>query len=150
MSSYIFSSTIFGSIISMRSCFGSALYSSETIIEFRPTDFPAPVAPATSRWGMRARSVTTGSPWMSLPSASDRCDGEAWNVSVSTMSRRVMISRRLFGTSMPTVEEPLMRSMRIDSAFSASARSSPRFTTFAYFTPADGLNSNVVTTGPGW
>ena len=76
-------------------------------------------------------------------------DDEA-KASVSTMSRSVISSRRRFGTSMPTVDEPLMRSMRIDSAFSASARSSPRLTTLAYFTPADGLNSNVVTTGPGW
>ena len=56
------------------------------------------------------------------------------------------VVRRLIGQP---VDDPEMRSMRIDSAFSASARSSPRFTTRAYFTPADGLNSNVVTTGPG-
>jgi hypothetical protein len=98
---------------------------------------------------MRARSVTTASPWMSLPRASESSDDDALNDSVSMMSRSVISSRLRFGTSMPTVDEPEMRSMRIDSAFSASARSSPRFTTFAYFTPADGLNSNVVTTGPG-
>ncbi len=87
---------------------------------------------------------------MSLPSASVSSEVEELNDSVSMMSRSVMSSRLRFGTSMPTVDEPEMRSIRIDSAFSASARSSPRFTTLAYFTPADGLNSNVVTTGPGW
>ena len=98
---------------------------------------------------MRARSVTIGSPWMSFPSASVISDGDCAKTSVSMMSRRVMRSRLRLGTSMPTVDDPEMRSMRIDSAFSARARSSPRFTTLAYFTPADGLNSNVVTTGPG-
>ena len=86
---------------------------------------------------------------MSLPSASVRYDCDDRKVSVSMISRSAMISRFLFGTSMPTVDDPEIRSMRIDSARSARARSSPRFTTFAYFTPADGLNSNVVTTGPG-
>src|SRR5205085_2076242 len=80
----------------------------------------------------------------------DSVDTDAFASASSPMSSSVISSRRRFGTSMPTVDEPLMRSMRIDSALSASARSSPRLTTFAYFTPADGLNSNVVTTGPGW
>src|SRR4028119_1600789 len=31
------------------------------------TDLPDPVVPATSRWGMRARSAMTGSPPMVLP-----------------------------------------------------------------------------------
>ena len=38
-------------------------------IAFSPTDLPVPVAPAISRCGMDARSATTGSPWMVLPSA---------------------------------------------------------------------------------
>ena len=50
---------------------------------------------------------------------------------------------------MPTVDLPGIRSISTDSAFSASDRSSARPVTFAYFTPASGLNSNVVTTGPG-
>jgi hypothetical protein len=33
-----------------------------------PTDLPEPVVPATSRWGILARSATTGLPAMSLPS----------------------------------------------------------------------------------
>src|SRR6185295_2678353 len=48
-----------------------------------------------------------------LPSASVRNDGDDEKVSVSMMSRSVMSSRLRFGTSMPTVDEPLMRSMRI-------------------------------------
>ena len=99
---------------------------------------PSPVPPPSRRPPPPARLVP------------EPIDDDETKLSVSMMSRRVMSSRLRFGTSMPTVDEPLMRSMRIDSAFRASARSSPRFTTFAYFTPADGLNSKVVTTGPGW
>ena len=50
---------------------------------------------------------------------------------------------------MPTVDLPGMRSISTDSAFIARQRSSARPVIFAYFTPASGLNSNVVTTGPG-
>src|SRR5882757_9408830 len=43
-----------------------------------------------------------------------------------------------------------MRSISTESAFIARQRSSARPVILAYFTPASGLNSNVVTTGPGW
>ena len=65
------------------------------------------------------------------------------------MSRRNIFSRCAFGTSMPTVDLPGMRSMRIDSAFKARQRSSARPTTRLYLIPGSGLNSKVVTTGPG-
>ncbi len=51
---------------------------------------------------------------------------------------------------MPTVDLPGMRSISTDSACIARHRSSARPVTLLYFTPASGLNSNVVTTGPGW
>ena len=51
---------------------------------------------------------------------------------------------------MPTVDLPGMRSMSTDSACIARQRSSARLVILLYFTPASGLNSNVVTTGPGW
>ena len=50
---------------------------------------------------------------------------------------------------MPTVDLPGMRSMSTDSACIARHRSSARPVILLYFTPASGLNSNVVTTGPG-
>ena len=37
------------------------------IIALTPTDLPEPVVPATSKWGILARSTTTGLPAMSLP-----------------------------------------------------------------------------------
>ena len=43
-----------------------------------------------------------------------------------------------------------MRSISTDSACIARHRSSASPVTLLYFTPASGLNSNVVTTGPGW
>ena len=50
---------------------------------------------------------------------------------------------------MPTVLFPAMRSMRMLSAFRARQRSSQRLVMRLYLMPASGLNSKVVTTGPG-
>ena len=70
MPSYTDSSSIFGSIMIIRTCSGVALYTRLSTIALMPTDLPEPVVPAISRCGMRARSATTGTPPMSLPSAS--------------------------------------------------------------------------------
>ena len=50
---------------------------------------------------------------------------------------------------MPTVDLPGMRSISTDSACIARQRSSASPVILLYFTPASGLNSKVVTTGPG-
>src|SRR5260370_31497669 len=50
---------------------------------------------------------------------------------------------------MPTVDLPAMRSIRVLSGFSARHRSSVRLVMRLYLMPASGLNSKVVTTGPG-
>ena len=50
---------------------------------------------------------------------------------------------------MPTVDLPGMRSIKMDSARSARHKSSARLVMRLYLIPASGLNSNVVTTGPG-
>ena len=60
-----------------------------------------------------------------------------------------MVSRSWFGTWMPTVDLPDMRSIRMLSARSARQRSSHRLVMRLYLMPASGLNSKVVTTGPG-
>src|SRR5205823_1608847 len=54
------------------------------------------------------------------------------------------------GIEVPTVDLPAIRSIRIDSAFIARHKSSTRFVMRLYLIPASGLNSKVVTTGPGW
>jgi hypothetical protein len=120
------------------------------IMVFRQTLFPVPVAPAIRRCGMRARSAMKGSPWIFLPSARVSLCGEEVNFSEARRSLKAMISRRLFGTSMPTVDFPETRSIRADSAWIARQRSSDSDVILLYFTPASGLNSKVVTTGPGW
>ena len=46
--------------------------SRQAMIELRQTDLPDPVAPAMSRWGMSARSVTASAPATPVPSATGR------------------------------------------------------------------------------
>ena len=116
---------------------------------FKRTDLPLPVAPAMRRCGMRARSLTKDAPWMVFPSTSVRRAELPWNSSVSRISRRPIVSRFTFGISMPTVDFPEIRSIRADSALSARHRSSESAVILLYLIPASGLNSNVVTTGPG-
>ena len=61
----------------MRTCCGVALYSMLSSMAFKATDLPDPVVPATSRWGIFARSTTTGRPLMSLPRARVRMDDDS-------------------------------------------------------------------------
>src|SRR5258705_412056 len=119
-------------------------------IAFRPTDLPVPVDPAMSRCGIVARSITYGSPWIVFPSASVSFDDERSYASDCSSSRREIASRFGLGIWIPTVDLPGMRSISTDSASIARQRSSARLVILLYFTPASGLNSNVVTTGPGW
>ena len=88
-------------------------------------------------------------PLMSLPIEIVRPECEFWNSSDSMTWRSAMISRRELGTSMPTVGLPGMRSIRMDSACRPRHRSSVRVVMRLYLMPASGLNSKVVTTGPG-
>ena len=49
-------STFLGSTITNFNCDGCFLYKSDVIMAFKPTDLPCPVAPATSKWGIFAKS----------------------------------------------------------------------------------------------
>ena len=71
-----------------RTSAGVALYRIEQIIEFRPTDLPLPVAPATSRCGIAVRSATTGMPLTSLPRASGSLPLDSANSAETKISRR--------------------------------------------------------------
>ena len=113
------------------------------------TDLPLPVDPAISRCGIEFISVVIRRPLMSLPSAMVSFDFEAENSGLSTTSRSQMVSRFSFGTWMPTVDFPATRSIRMLSARMARQRSSCKPTMRLYLMPASGLNSKVVTTGPG-
>ena len=119
------------------------------IIELSITLLPAPVDPAISRCGIDSRAATLMRPLMSLPRHMVRRECESMNSSDSRIWRRLITSRRVFGTSMPTVGLPGMRSIRMDSACRPRHRSSVSVVMRLYLTPASGLNSNVVTTGPG-
>ncbi len=57
MSSYTESSVIFGSTMIIRTWSGACRKRRERIMVFRPTDLPAPVVPAMSRWGILWRST---------------------------------------------------------------------------------------------
>ena len=76
MSSYIPSSRRFGSIMMKRTSSGVARNRMLESIAFTLTDLPAPVEPAMSRCGIVARSLTNGSPWIVLPSASVSFEAE--------------------------------------------------------------------------
>ncbi len=76
------------------------------IIELSITLLPDPVEPAMSRCGMESSAATLMRPLMSLPSGMVSGEAEFWNSSDSRIWRRLMTSRRLFGTSMPTVGLP--------------------------------------------
>ena len=120
------------------------------IMAFIDTDLPVPVAPATSRCGMRARSATMTLPVVSLPKASVSFESARRYSSVASSSRMKTFSRDGFDTSMPTTGFPGMGARtRTESARSAIERSSARLTMRFTFTPGAGSNSKVVITGPG-
>ena len=63
-------------------------------------DLPEPVVPAIRRCGIRARSVQTALPEMSLPSQTE--SGLAWPGMSPKMSPSVTSFGERFGTSTPT------------------------------------------------
>ena len=69
ISSYTDNSSILGSIKIKRTCSGLALYKILMSIALIATDFPEPVVPATSKWGIEERSATIAEPLMSFPRA---------------------------------------------------------------------------------
>ena len=60
----------------MRTSFGEERSRIEDSIVFTHPDLPEPVVPATSRWGIFARSVQTEFPAMSFPSQTDSGEPE--------------------------------------------------------------------------
>ena len=114
-----------------------------------PTDLPEPVVPAISRWGIRARSVTTGSPPIFLPRASGRREVFRIQASLAIISEKYTVSRFAFGSSMPITVRPGTVAMRTATTLMLRAMSSARPMTREDFTPGAGSSSYKVTTGPG-
>ena len=103
-------------------------------------DLPEPVVPAISRCGMRARSVQTAAPEMSLPSQTE--SGLAVAGRSSKMSPSVTRFGERFGTSTPTACLPgIGARMRISVVASAYERSSFSAATFATFVPGASWSS---------
>ena len=119
------------------------------IIAFRPTDFPCPVAPATSRWGILAKSTIKTSLVMVFPNAK----GSSIFVSLNFLELRILsmetICGLLFGTSIPIVPLPGIGAMiRIPSAERLKAISSSKFRILEMRTPSAGVISYSVMVGP--
>ena len=99
---------------------------------------------------MRARSATIGWPPMSLPSASVNGDLSSSYACDLTISPSATISRTSFGISRPTYGLPgMISTTRTLTVASERARSFARLLIWLLFTPAAGLSSKRVTTGPG-
>ena len=109
-------------------------------IAFTHADLPAPVVPATSRWGILARSAPIARPAMSLPSqtvSGDQSAGGSWKT-----SPRWTIRRRALGTSTPTACLPgIGARIRMSVAASAYARSSLSCATFETLMPGASRSS---------
>ncbi len=101
MPAYGANSTRFGSMSTMRTSAGFARIRSDVIIELTKLDFPEPVEPATSRWGILARLATTNPPSTSFPSPIVM----GWELEVLAFDRRTSpsdtISRSALGISTP-------------------------------------------------
>ncbi len=120
------------------------------MIAFKHTLFPEPVAPATRRCGILARSVTKGAPVMSFPRAMVNLCCEFLNAGEERISSRYTMVLWLFGISMPMAAFPgIGATMRTLGARRARARSSERPATLLILTPGAGLSSYIVMTGPG-
>ena len=107
----------------------------------RQPDLPEPVVPAISRCGMRARSVQTAAPEMSLPSQTETRARRRRQVG-SKMSPSVTRFGERFGSSTPTACLPgIGARIRISVVASAYERSSFSAATFATFVPGASWSS---------
>ena len=133
-----------------RTSFGSVLYNRLRIMALMATDLPEPVVPATSRWGILARSTTVGCPLISLPSASVSGELELSYSVELRISLRLIIWRCSFGISRPITDLPgMISTTRTLIADSARAISLARLVTWLTFTPIPRSSSKRVITGPG-
>jgi len=105
------------------------------------TDLPEPVVPATSRWGILARSAMTGSPPIVLPSAIGSFSLAVMKSWLASISRKSTFSRLAFGSSMPMALRPATRATRAEIADMERAISSARPITRLERVPGAGSSS---------
>ena len=114
------------------------------------TDLPEPVVPAISACGIFAKSATTGSPAISLPSDKVSGDLELSYFSERSISLKNTISRCSLGISIPIVGRPgITSTTRTERTDNARAKSVDKFVTLLAFVPGARFNSYNATTGPG-
>ena len=121
----------------------------EAIMVLIHTDFPDPVAPAISRWGMSLRSATMLFPEISFPTAKDIFDLALLNSSESISSLTRTGAGLEFSTSIPTAAFPgIGASILMLFALIFRAISSESFTMLLTLTPTAGWTSYLVTEAP--
>ena len=146
---YADSSTCLGSISTIRTCAGVARTNTDVINALTNADLPAPVAPATSRCGIAARSATTCPPSTSLPTpTTSGC--VAWTAAADrSTSPRVTVSRSVFGISMPIADRPgIGARIRTSALATAYAMFLPNPVTRSTRVPSASSISYRVTAGP--
>ena len=95
------------------------------IMAFSITLLPDPVEPAISKCGIVSSAATLMRPLMSLPKRDGQLRRRLRGTRpIPESARRLITSRLVFGTSMPTVGLPGMRSISTDSACKPRHRSS--------------------------
>ena len=120
----------------MRTSSGVARVRIERISELMQLDFPAPVAPATSRWGIFVRLATTMPPSTSLPRATSIGWCSRWAMGARRTSPSMTISGSVFGISTPTALLPGMGlMMRTSGLLTAYAMLRPNWMMRSTFTP---------------
>ena len=113
------------------------------------TLLPEPVAPATSKWGIFAKSAISGFPLISLPSPTAKLDGLFKNSSLVITSLSPTTWGLSFGTSIPITDFPgTGASILMLLAAKLRAKSSDRFTILLTFVPGFGETSYLVIVGP--
>ena len=139
---YTLNSTFLGSTRTILSSLGCFLYNREVIMALRPTDLPCPVAPATRRCGILARSIMNTSLVMVFPRAIGSSICDSWNFFELRMLSIDTMLAFAFGTSIPMVPFPGIGAIiRIPNAATLNAMSSSRFLILDILTPCAGVIS---------
>ena len=106
--------------------------------------------PATSKWGILAKSTTIGLPEISCPSATLKFDGDDLKALELKISVSLTIFRLLLGISIPTKDFPSITSTTLTLLTDNDlAISWAMLVILLAFVPGAGWISNLVTTGPG-
>ena len=121
---------------------------SDIINEFKPTDFPEPVVPATKRCGIFAKSRKTGFPLISTPTQIGKAYEVFKNSSVCVSGAKSTLLRFSLGNSNAincelAIDETLTPLTPISRLISLIT-----FSIALNFEPFESITSAIVTSGP--